>query len=58
VRPETIRELSGHPRLRTAETLEEALALVRREAAPEDVIFVSGSLFLVGEARQMLLAPS
>ncbi len=54
VRPETIRELADHPRLRTAGTLEDALALVRREAAPEDAVFVSGSLFLAGEARRLL----
>jgi dihydrofolate synthase / folylpolyglutamate synthase len=54
VRPGTIRELARHPRLRTAETLEEALAVTSREAAPEDAIFISGSLFLVGEARRLL----
>jgi dihydrofolate synthase / folylpolyglutamate synthase len=54
VLPETIRELSDHPHLRTAETLAEALAVVRREAAPEDAVFIAGSLFLVGEARQLL----
>ena len=56
VRPETIRELADHPRLRTAETLEDALAIIRREAAAEDAVFISGSLFLVGEARQRLVA--
>ncbi len=55
VRPETIRELAGHPRLRTAETLEDALAVIAREAAPEDAVFISGSLFLVGEARRLIL---
>ena len=54
VLPETIRELTDHPHLRTAETLEEALAVLRREAAPEDAVFICGSLFLVGEARQQL----
>jgi dihydrofolate synthase/folylpolyglutamate synthase len=56
VRPETIRELADHARLRTAETLEDALAIIRREAAPEHAVFISGSLFLVGEARQRLVA--
>jgi dihydrofolate synthase/folylpolyglutamate synthase len=55
LRPETIRELADHPRLRTAPTLEEALAIVRREAAPEDAVFVTGSLFLVAEARRLLV---
>ncbi len=35
--------------------LEQALALVR-ESAPGDVVFITGSLFLVAEARA-LLAP-
>jgi folylpolyglutamate synthase/dihydropteroate synthase len=34
-----------------APDIEAALALVR-DAAPEDVIFVTGSLFLVAEARE------
>ncbi len=55
LRPETIRELADHPRLRTAATLEEALAVIRREAAPEDAVFITGSLFLVAEARRLLL---
>jgi dihydrofolate synthase/folylpolyglutamate synthase len=56
VRPETIRQLADHPHLETAATLEEALALVRRLAAPDDAVFISGSLFLVGEARKLLAA--
>jgi hypothetical protein len=36
------------------ETGAEALAVVRRQAAPEDAVFISGLLFLVGEARQLL----
>ena len=55
VRPGTIRDLARHPRLRTAETLEDALAITAREAASEDAIFISGSLFLVGEARRLLV---
>jgi dihydrofolate synthase/folylpolyglutamate synthase len=54
VRPQTIRELADHPRLRTAESVAAALELVRREAAPEDAVFVTGSLYLVGEARRLL----
>jgi dihydrofolate synthase/folylpolyglutamate synthase len=54
VRPETIAALADHPRLRTAPTFDEALALVLGEAAPDDAVFVSGSLFLVGEARHKL----
>lgn len=54
VRPESIAELAYHPRLRAAPALEDALAIIEREAAPEDAVFISGSLFLVGEARQKL----
>jgi len=36
---------------RTAADIVEALRMVQAEAAPEDVIVVTGSLFLVGEAR-------
>lgn len=53
VRPELIRELADHPRMRIAPTPAAALELLR-EAAPEDVAFITGSLFLVGEARALL----
>ncbi len=56
LRPETIRALTDHARLRTAATLEEALAIAGREAVPDDAIFVAGSLFLVAEARRLLVA--
>ncbi len=48
--PEALRDIGAHPGLRTAPTLRDALALVD-DASPEDVIFVTGSLFLVAEAR-------
>jgi dihydrofolate synthase/folylpolyglutamate synthase len=54
VRPEAIAELAEHGRLRTAPTLGEALAVVRREAAHGDAIFITGSLFLIGEAKSLL----
>ena len=54
VRPELLRELVDHPRLRTAPRLPQALE-VAREAAPEDAVFITGSLFLVGEARALLV---
>jgi dihydrofolate synthase/folylpolyglutamate synthase len=51
VRPETIRELSDHPDIRVAASLADALA--QSESAPRDaVVIVTGSLFLVGEAKQ------
>ena len=47
--PQEVSTLAG--RGRTAVNIGEALAIVAREAAADDVIFVTGSLFLVGEAR-------
>ena len=54
-RPEAIRELSDHHSIEVAPNLRTALALAGR-AAPEDAIFITGSLFLVGEARALLAA--
>jgi dihydrofolate synthase/folylpolyglutamate synthase len=54
VRPEAIVELVDHPRLRTAPSLEAALSM-SRAAEPDDVIFITGTLFLVGEARALLV---
>jgi dihydrofolate synthase/folylpolyglutamate synthase len=53
VRPEAIRDLVDHPRLRVAPSLREALKLLE-SVAPEDAVFITGSLFLVGEARSLL----
>ena len=52
--PQAILEIASHPDLRTAPSLTEALALVR-DAGPEDAIFITGSLYLVGEARALLV---
>jgi dihydrofolate synthase/folylpolyglutamate synthase len=54
VRPGIIAEMVTHPRLRTVPRVADALALARA-ASPEDVIFVTGSLFLVAEARALLV---
>ena len=51
--PDALRDIVGHADLRTAPTLRDALALVQ-DASPQDVIFVTGSLFLVAEARAIL----
>jgi dihydrofolate synthase/folylpolyglutamate synthase len=51
--PEALREIGGHPDLRTAPTLHDALAMVE-DASPGDAIFITGSLFLVAEARAIL----
>jgi hypothetical protein len=41
--------------LRVAADIEEAIAELR-DATPDDVVFVTGSLFLVAEARAALVA--
>jgi folylpolyglutamate synthase/dihydropteroate synthase len=51
--PETLREISDHPHVRVARTLREALAMAAA-APPKDVVFITGSLFLVAEARELL----
>jgi dihydrofolate synthase/folylpolyglutamate synthase len=53
LRPESIRELADHESIRVARNLEAALAMASG-AGPEDAIFITGSLFLVGEARALL----
>ncbi len=56
LRPEAMLEMFGsHPRLRAAPRLEQALEVVRAEAAPGDVVFITGSLYLIGEARALLV---
>jgi dihydrofolate synthase/folylpolyglutamate synthase len=51
--PETIRALSSHPNLRTAPDLGKALEMAR-SGAPDRPIFITGSLFLVGEALTLM----
>ncbi|MBS1835422.1 MAG: bifunctional folylpolyglutamate synthase/dihydrofolate synthase, partial [Acidobacteria bacterium] len=41
------------PGAQIAPNIKEALAMV--DAGPEDVVFVTGSLYLVGEARPLLM---
>jgi dihydrofolate synthase/folylpolyglutamate synthase len=53
LRPESIRELADHPYMQVAADIRAALVLAS-SAAPEDAVFVTGSLFLVGEARALL----
>ena len=53
--PEAMRDIVDHPDLRTAATLRDALALVG-DAPLGDVVFITGSLFLVAEARALLSA--
>jgi len=51
--PDAFRRVAAHPNLRIAATLPEALAMVAG-APGEDVVFVTGSLFLVAEARAII----
>ena len=51
---ETLAAVADHPRLRVARDIEEALAMAREDAGANDAIFVTGSLFLVAEARAIL----
>ena len=51
---EEIRDLSGESRARVTASVPEALALIG-DADPADAIFITGSLYLVGEARALLM---
>ena len=50
---ETIRELCPHPQTQICDSVQEALQLLK-QAPPDAVIFITGSLFVVGEARPLL----
>ena len=52
--PESLRAVADHPNLQSAPTLEAALRLIE-DARPDDVVFITGSLFLVAEARALLV---
>lgn len=49
LRPEALLEMAG--RGRVAADVGEALGMMRAEVKPDDVVIITGSLFLVGEAR-------
>jgi dihydrofolate synthase/folylpolyglutamate synthase len=49
-------EIPAPERRRIAPSIREALRIVSSEAAPDDLVFITGSLFLVGEARAILAA--
>ena len=53
LRPEALEPLFDHPRVRTAARLADAWKMAT-EAGPEDAIFITGSLLLVGEAYTIL----
>jgi dihydrofolate synthase/folylpolyglutamate synthase len=54
LRPEAVAETAEHPSLVTAANLGEALETIRA-ASPDTAVFVTGSLYLVGEARALLV---
>jgi len=54
LRPEAVAEIFDHPSVRIAPDLRGALSLTAA-ASPQDVIFITGSLFLVGEARALFV---
>jgi dihydrofolate synthase/folylpolyglutamate synthase len=55
LRPEAIRDLwPGHDVI-AVDTIEAAIGIARESMSPKDTIFITGSLFLVGEARALLL---
>jgi dihydrofolate synthase/folylpolyglutamate synthase len=57
LRPEAILEVHGHPNATVAATIREAIGIAR-SAPPEGVVFFTGSLFVVGEARGLLVGAS
>jgi dihydrofolate synthase/folylpolyglutamate synthase len=54
LRPEAMAEFAGRGHVEP--TVKAAIAYARSHAAEEDVIVITGSLFLVGEARGLFLA--
>jgi dihydrofolate synthase/folylpolyglutamate synthase len=52
--PEAILQIAEHADLRLADDLPAALAMLH-DAQPDDIVFITGSLFLVAEARALLL---
>jgi dihydrofolate synthase/folylpolyglutamate synthase len=54
LRPEAVMETSDHPSMEAALDVAQAIALART-APPEAAVFITGSLYLVGEARALLV---
>lgn len=57
LRPEAILEIAGHPNPVLTESVPQAIE-VARSAPANAIVFFTGSLFLVGEARALLAMPS
>ena len=60
LRPEALAEFaaSGHIESHIEQPVEAAINYARAHAADEDIIVITGSLFVVGEARKFFLAPT
>jgi dihydrofolate synthase / folylpolyglutamate synthase len=56
LRPEALAEFAGRGHIQP--NVEAAIEYARAHAGDEDVIVITGSLFLVGEARKLFLAPT
>ena len=56
LRPEALAEFAGRGHMEP--TVEAAIHYARTQATDEDVIVITGSLFVVGEARKLFLAPT
>jgi len=56
LRPEALAEFAGRGHMEP--TVEAAIHYARTRAADDDVIVITGSLFVVGEARKLFLAPT
>jgi dihydrofolate synthase / folylpolyglutamate synthase len=54
LRPEVLAELAGRGHIEAK--VQDAIDYARAHAAPQDAIVITGSLFLVGEARSLFLA--
>ncbi len=46
---------TAHPSVETAETVGKAIAKARAEADPDDLVVITGSLYVVGEARAVIV---
>jgi dihydrofolate synthase/folylpolyglutamate synthase len=57
LRPEAILEIDGHPNVHITPTIAEAIEMAHT-APPNAIVFFTGSLFLVGEARALLVKRS
>ena len=54
LRPESLQE--HYPEALVAASLSTAIETAKQQSAPEDAIFITGSLFVVGEARALLVS--